>query len=196
MNTVPTAPEPLEPDPAHAYPVDDEGYEHPHWCRPDLCTAPSMLRARNVNEADVPLNMRNAHLGGPEIVDGDRMVETRFTLQAWRMVDQPVTDEVEGVDLRVETKDERLAAFVFVTVEQLDPLTRAFAEVRDIARTGRPPTRAQRAIRALYQFGVLDSGVAARVLPMYREHLTRAEVEQVVDWFVGGTDEFRRDGAL
>lgn len=178
--------------PESPYPLDAEGFEHPHWCDQSICTAPSSLRIRGQEESSVPFSLLGAHLGTAKVVEGDRTVETRFTLQPWRMVDQPVTNVVEGVDLRVETKDERLKAIVMTTVEQLGPLARAFAEVRDIALTGKPRTAVDRAIRALAEFGVLDAGVAARMVPMFREHLTRAEVETVVGWFVDSNDEFLR----
>lgn len=180
--------------PESVYPLDAEGFEHPHWCDQTICTSPSTLRIRGEQEASVPFILRDAHLGTPKVVDGDHYAETKFSIQPWRMVDQPVTDEVEGVDLHAEAKDERHRAVYPVTVSQLSPLARAFAEVRDIATAGKPPTIVQRAVSALFAFGTLDSSEAARLLPLWRDYrdLTPAEVDDVVTWFVDGTDEFRR----
>lgn len=119
------------PDP---YRTDAEGFEHPTWCDVSgSCTAPSALRQRGVAEADVPVLLSNAHLGTARVVDGDRMVETKFTLQAWRMVDQPVTDEVEGIDLHIEAKDGRLKTVVLVTPSQVPDLVEAFADLARLA---------------------------------------------------------------
>lgn len=176
--------------PSNPYPLDAEGFEHPRWCDLQLCTAPSSLRARGQDEADVPFTLRDAHLAAPHVVDGARIAEARYTLQAWQMVDRPVDDEVEGVDLQVERLDERLQVVFPVTLEQLAPLARAFGEVRDLVAVGKPPTVVDRAVAALVAFGEFDADVVARLLPMWRRYgeLTAADVEAVIGWFTVGGD--------
>jgi hypothetical protein len=170
-----------------SYLFDPEGFEHPRWCDLGECTAPSALRQRGVDEAAVPLYLRGNHLTTPFVIEAAsaRAGEADFTVQAWRGVDQPVTNEVEGVDLVAEMTVQNLRIGLPVAVEQLGPLARAFAGLRDTARAGRPLTIVQQAVAALTSFGEFDARVVARILPMWRRwaELTPADVDQVIAFF-------------
>lgn len=121
------------PDP---YRTDAEGFEHPSWCDLGQCTAPSALAQRGLAEADVPPYLRDNHLSTPWVIDAGRIGEVTYTVQAFRGVDQPVTDEVEGVDLVAEFTLQNLRVGLAVAVDQLGPLVRAFTGARDTAQPG------------------------------------------------------------
>jgi hypothetical protein len=122
--------------PVDPFRIDAEGMEHPSWCDLSVCTAPSALRQRGAAEAGVPVYMTDNHLSTPWIIEAGRLGEVAYTVQAFRGVDQPVTDEVEGVDLVAEFTLQNLRVGLAVAVDQLGPLVRAFTGARDTAQPG------------------------------------------------------------
>lgn len=174
-------------DPAHA---------HPSWCWPGTCTAPDRLEERGEQEHDVPMYRRSSHFSTAHVIPVTRVSEVEIRLELFRDVYTEVTDEPEGVLLSYFAEYCGHSGTLILAVEQLGPLARAFAEVRDVVRSGNPPTLVELAIRALADFYVTDAGTAARLLPMWRRYaeLSPADVESVIAWFVDSNDELRPTG--
>lgn len=160
---------------------------HPSWCDRAVCTHPDSIAARGQVEADVPRHLRLIHAATPRTVDLDEHGEVKFTLLPWRFTDEPVTDEVQGVDLLCEWATMLLTVGVPIAPLQLGALIDAFTAVRAVAAGA---ALADEAIRDLEQFPGIDRYVTSSLLPLWRRYgeLSDADIVTVLDAFTRDGD--------
>lgn len=178
--------------PIPAFPRDAEGSEHPNWCDLSECTAPSALRQRGVDEADLPDYTLDNHLSTPRTIAAAYGSEGAYIVQAWRGSNQPVEDGVNGVDLVADQHARNLRIGLLVSVAQVAPLAEAFADMARLIRpTDLPGAPAENPIvedvaRSLRILGCVTRGNADALLGLTVVHLTDRERAAVLARFAGG----------
>lgn len=105
---------------------------HPTWCSPLHCTGADRLSERSVDEQDVPLFQRGAHMSAPITIGIDDYSDTEITLQYWRWIFQRPTEEVEAVDITLALIDRRASFTATITPSQVPALAEALAQIRDV----------------------------------------------------------------
>lgn len=170
--------------------LPDPALAHPSWCSPARCTSPDRLAERGVDERAVPRWLRDAHLSEPVVVgadlDNDRQAEATLTLQAWRWIFQPPTEDVDGVDITIDAVERNHRVTASISPHQVPLVVEAFIAMRDLVTSSAGAQIDQprsvwvgRAIRALSAFGALDRADAERLLPLWRNYgeMTEADVQ-------------------
>lgn len=175
----------IVPDPSD---LVDPALAHPTWCFSATCTAPDRLLERRIDERDVPLSRRGSHFGEPHTIPTTRVSEVELTLELFRDVFTPVTDQPDGVVLTHYSEACGHGGALVLTGEQLGPLATAAASMRDAMRTDRNPV-VDEVAQALRVLGCVTRTNADALLSLTVVHLTEREREAVLAHFTPGGAE-------